>query len=68
MMATRPDVPLLYARVDVVYGPDGSPVLLELELVEPSLFLPHDDVAAGRFADAVTAAAGVSPSRPPAPR
>lgn len=31
--------PLLYARVDVVPGPDGSPVLLELEATEPSLFL-----------------------------
>ena len=31
---------LLYARVDVVPGPDG-PQLLELELVEPSLFLPQ---------------------------
>ncbi len=31
---------LLYARVDLVPGPDG-PLLLELELVEPSLFLPQ---------------------------
>lgn len=32
---------LLYARVDLVLGPDGGPALLELELVEPSLMLPQ---------------------------
>ena len=61
------ELPLLYARVDVVDGPDGTPLLLELELVEPSLFLPHDERAAARFADAVRTAA-VSPPRRPAPR
>jgi hypothetical protein len=40
-----PDVPVLYARVDLVDGPDGTPLVLELELVEPSLFLPHGDGA-----------------------
>jgi hypothetical protein len=30
--------PFLYARADVVQGDDGEPVLLELELTEPSLF------------------------------
>lgn len=30
---------LLYARVDVAPGLDGQPVLMELELIEPSLFL-----------------------------
>ncbi|WP_018545290.1 ATP-grasp domain-containing protein [Streptomyces sp. LaPpAH-108] len=30
---------LLYARVDLVDGEDGLPVLMELELVEPNLFL-----------------------------
>ena len=34
---------------------DGSPVLLELELTEPSLFLIHDDRAAGRLASAIAA-------------
>jgi hypothetical protein len=51
------DAPLLYARVDVVDGADGTPLLLELELVEPSLFLAHDAGAAARFANAVGAAA-----------
>ena len=30
---------LLYARVDLIPGPDGEPVVVELELTEPSLFL-----------------------------
>jgi glutathione synthase/RimK-type ligase-like ATP-grasp enzyme len=31
----------LYARVDLVRDDDGTPCVLELELVEPSLFLPQ---------------------------
>ena len=52
------DTPLLYARVDVVDGPDGTPLLLELELTEPSLFLPEDPGAAARLARAVQDALG----------
>lgn len=44
---------LLYARVDVIPGPDGEPVLLELELTEPALFLGHADGAAERLAAAI---------------
>jgi hypothetical protein len=44
---------LLYARVDLIPGPDGAPVLVELELTEPSLFLGHAEGAAERFADAI---------------
>jgi len=44
---------LLYARVDVVPGPDGEPVLLELELTEPALFLRHAQGAADRLAGAI---------------
>ncbi|OXM48561.1 ATP-grasp domain-containing protein [Amycolatopsis alba] len=45
---------LLYARVDLVAGSDGRPLLLELELVEPSLgFRQTDAAAAWRFASAV---------------
>jgi hypothetical protein len=44
---------LLYARVDLVPGPDGTPVLLELELAEPSLFLRHAPGAAERFSQAI---------------
>ncbi len=49
------DRPPLYARVDLVTAADGSPLLIELELAEPSLFLPHADGAAGRLVDAVLA-------------
>jgi hypothetical protein len=44
----------LYARVDLLPGPDG-PVLVELELAEPSLFLQHGADAARRFATAIAA-------------
>ncbi|GLY51040.1 hypothetical protein [Lentzea sp. NBRC 102530] len=48
----------LYARVDVVEGPDGSPLLLELELTEPTLgFAFTDDAAASRFSKAIQEAA-----------
>jgi glutathione synthase/RimK-type ligase-like ATP-grasp enzyme len=44
--------PLLYARVDVVPGRDG-PLVLELELCEPSLYLVFADGAADRLAAAI---------------
>jgi glutathione synthase/RimK-type ligase-like ATP-grasp enzyme len=50
--STRTD--LLYARVDVVPGPDG-PLLMELELVEPSLFLDQHDEAPQHAAEAIAA-------------
>ncbi|MBB5959042.1 hypothetical protein FHS29_005662 [Saccharothrix tamanrassetensis] len=47
----------LYARVDLVSGVDGAPLLLELELVEPSLGFRQTDASAPlRFASAVRAA------------
>ncbi|MFR9728718.1 ATP-grasp domain-containing protein [Saccharopolyspora sp. MS10] len=50
---------LLYARVDLVRGEDGAPVLLELELTEPSLgFAQADPGALPRFASAIRAAVG----------
>ncbi|RKT56343.1 ATP-grasp domain-containing protein [Saccharothrix australiensis] len=49
----------LYARVDLVNGADGTPLVLELELVEPSLGLRQTDASAPmRFASAVRAALG----------
>ena len=48
---------LLSARVDVVTDDDGEPVLMELELVEPSLFTDLVPGALDRFADAVIARA-----------
>ncbi|WP_367137815.1 RimK family alpha-L-glutamate ligase [Saccharothrix sp. HUAS TT1] len=48
---------LLYGRVDLIPGPAGEPLLLELELVEPSLgFRQTDATAPLRFASAVRAA------------
>ena len=44
---------VLYARVDLIPGPDGAPLLLELELTEPSLFLSHDAGAPDRLAEAI---------------
>jgi glutathione synthase/RimK-type ligase-like ATP-grasp enzyme len=46
------DEPLLYARVDLVRGSGGEPLLIELELVEPDLYLRHDREAGVRFAAA----------------
>jgi hypothetical protein len=43
----------LYARIDVVRGADGRPVLLELEAVEPHLYLATSPGAAERFARAI---------------
>jgi glutathione synthase/RimK-type ligase-like ATP-grasp enzyme len=40
---------LLYARVDVAPGPTGDPVVMELELVEPSLFLLQSPTALERL-------------------
>lgn len=45
--------PLVYARVDVIRGADGAPIVLELELCEPSLNLPFTDHGATRFAQAI---------------
>lgn len=45
----------LYARVDVVRGSAGVPVVMELEVAEPSFFLQVDHEAPSRFASAVLA-------------
>lgn len=44
---------LLYARVDVARAADGSLMLMELELVEPSLFLKQSPPALARFARSI---------------
>jgi glutathione synthase/RimK-type ligase-like ATP-grasp enzyme len=46
---------LLYARVDLVRGLEGRPVLMELELVEPDLYLGHAPDRGRRFVDVVLA-------------
>ena len=45
--------PLLYGRIDVTALPDGSPCVMELELIEPSLFLRQCPDACERFVRAV---------------
>ena len=40
---------VLYARVDMVPGPDGEPRIMELELIEPSLFFQQCPRALERF-------------------
>lgn len=45
----------VYVRVDFVRGNDGAYWLMELELIEPSLYLRMDDGAAARFAAAFDA-------------
>jgi len=49
--------PSLYARVDGVVDKDTFR-LMELELIEPALFLADQPQAAGSFADAIAAAIG----------
>lgn len=50
----------LYARVDLVHGADGAPLLLELELIEPTLFLAPHPGAADRLAAALLRRAGLA--------
>jgi O-ureido-D-serine cyclo-ligase len=59
---TRAD--LLYARVDLVPGPQG-PMLMELELIEPSLFLHVEPGAPRRAAAAIRARLGIVETAPP---
>jgi glutathione synthase/RimK-type ligase-like ATP-grasp enzyme len=56
---------LLYARVDLLLDPAGRPVVLEVELVEPSLFLAIG-AAHGRLADAVARRVGQPAAGEPA--
>ncbi|GAA2521792.1 hypothetical protein [Streptomyces longisporus] len=58
-LAAVPDAPeLLYARVDLVDGADGQPRLMELELVEPNLFLGLHPGSVAVVRDAILGAAG----------
>lgn len=47
---------MLYARVDLVRGLDGRLALIELEAIEPYLFLSFAPFAATRFVEALRAA------------
>lgn len=57
-LAAVPDSPeLLYARVDLVDDADGAPCVMELELVEPNLFLDlHADSLPAVTEEILTAA------------
>jgi glutathione synthase/RimK-type ligase-like ATP-grasp enzyme len=58
-LAAVPGTPeLLYARVDLVDGEDGEPRVMELELVEPNLFLGLHPGSVTVVGDAILAAAG----------
>jgi len=43
----------LYARIDMIRNEDGHFLVMEFELIEPSLYLRTDPQAPGRFAQAV---------------
>jgi hypothetical protein len=47
------DEDLLYARVDLVRGEGGAPALIEIELIEPDLYLGFDPAEGDGFAAAV---------------
>jgi len=57
-LAAAPFRDLLYARVDVVHDPE--PLVLELELAEPSLYLLYGEGSAERLAELIAAAAAQS--------
>jgi glutathione synthase/RimK-type ligase-like ATP-grasp enzyme len=59
VLAAVPGAPdLLYARVDLVPGPDGAPLLIELELTEPALYFEHGPGSPDVFAKAIAARLG----------
>lgn len=49
----------LYARIDMIRDDRGAPVILELEMTEPSVFLAHAPGSAERLAAALLARVGV---------
>jgi glutathione synthase/RimK-type ligase-like ATP-grasp enzyme len=61
-LAAVPGAPeLLYARVDLVDGEDGLPRVMELELVEPNLFLWLHEGSVPRVVEEIVKAAGRRP-------
>ncbi len=57
MRHVRGEGDLLYARVDLARDDEGRPLLMELELVEPSLFLLQHPPALERLVRAIEARA-----------
>ena len=52
---------LAYARVDIARGADGRALLMELEIVEPSLFLDRAPDRASMLVDATLRAMMANP-------
>jgi hypothetical protein len=61
-LAERFDYLPLYARVDTIPGPDGEPVLLELEAIEPNFYLGQVPATAATVAEAIIARAAAAPA------
>ncbi|MGP9022642.1 ATP-grasp domain-containing protein [Streptomyces sp. BR1] len=55
LAAVPPPGDLLFARVDLALGENRQPMVMELELVEPNLFLDTDPRGLERFVEAVAA-------------
>ena len=53
-------LPALYARVDLIAAANGALKIMELELIEPALFLHHSPDKGAGFASAVRAAAAAT--------
>jgi glutathione synthase/RimK-type ligase-like ATP-grasp enzyme len=55
VLAAAP-APLTYARIDMIRGADGVMRLMELEAIEPDLFLEHSPDGGAKFAQAMVEA------------
>jgi glutathione synthase/RimK-type ligase-like ATP-grasp enzyme len=55
MVLEAADLPLTYARIDLIRGLDHTPQLMELEVIEPDLFLEHAHDHGAAFAAAIKA-------------
>jgi len=59
-LAAIDEGPLLYARIDLVRDLENRPVVMELELLEPDLYLGQEAGAQDRFVRAVLARLGAA--------
>jgi hypothetical protein len=53
MLGLLPE-PAVFARVDMVLT-EAAPLLMEIEVIEPELFVIHDAAASDRFASVLLA-------------
>ena len=61
LLAKLPGKSPLYARLDFVRMPDNSYAVMEVELIEPSLYFNYDPLSAGKFAQAFADRYGTGP-------